>query len=134
MVNITSLGLNALVLKEYSRSAQGVLKEYPCHVHPLIDSTWTHLPAIQLCLLRFVLLQHILQHLLQAIRVCLKRGQNILHGALNQNTVDHAEAFAVLGKRVQGLDHKSVSIQIESASVLFNGVPPSLPLEADPTT
>jgi hypothetical protein len=39
-----------------------------------------------------------------------------------------------LGKRIQCLDHESVSIQIESASAVFNGVPPSLPLEAGPTT
>lgn len=113
MVNITGLDSNA-----------PILKEYPWHVHPLIDSTWTHLPAIQLCLFRLVLLQHILQHLLQAIRVGLKRGQNILHCTLDQNTVDHAEAFAVVGKRVQCLDHESVSIQMKSVSVVFKGTPP----------
>jgi hypothetical protein len=52
------------------------------------------------------LLEHILQYLLQSIRVRLECGEHILNGALNQDTVHHAETFAVLRKRVKGFDNK----------------------------
>lgn len=68
----------------------------------------TYLPLLQLILLCLVLLDQVVQDLLQPLSVCLEGGNDILDGPLYQHAVDHAEAFAVARKGLQGVKDKPV--------------------------
>ena len=63
----------------------------------------TYLPLLQIVLLGLVLLDQIFEDLLQPVGVGLERGLHILDGALYQDAVDHAEAFAIVRERLQSL-------------------------------
>lgn len=66
------------------------------------------LPSIQLALLALILLDKLLEHLLQSIRVDLQRRQYILNRPLHQHAVDQAEAFSLFWERAQGFLHELV--------------------------
>jgi hypothetical protein len=71
------------------------------------SSRWndgTNLPFLHLVLLLLVLLDELIEHLLQAIGVRLQCRDDILDGPLDEDAIDHPEALAVLGQRLQCLE------------------------------
>ena len=69
---------------------------------------FAYLPLLQVVLLGLVLLDQVVEHLLQPLCIRLEGGDDILDGALHQDTVDHAEALAVAGQRLQGFENEPV--------------------------
>ncbi len=65
-----------------------------------------YLPLLELILLGLVLLDQVIQDLLQPFGVGPQGGYDILDSPLHQDAINHAEALAVAGKRVQGLKNK----------------------------
>lgn len=66
------------------------------------------LPSLHLLLPALVLLEQIIQHLLQSIRVRPQCRYHILNRSFHQDSVDHAETFPILWQGLQGLEHESV--------------------------
>jgi len=67
-------------------------------------SWMANLPLLHLLLLPLVLLNQILQHLAQTLRVRLECWHYVLNSTLDEHAINHAEAFAVAGKRSQGFE------------------------------
>jgi hypothetical protein len=63
----------------------------------------TNLPLLHIALHLIILLYQIIQDLLQTITVCLECRYYIGHCTLDQNAVDHTEAFALGGEGFEGL-------------------------------
>lgn len=75
---------------------------------PYSERSASHLPAVHLILFVFVLFQQLVQHLFQTVRVGLQCRNHVLHRSLNQDAVDHSEAFSVSRKRLQGFNNEPV--------------------------
>lgn len=67
----------------------------------------TNLPIVQFRLFALILLHKFVEHLFQTIWVCLECRKHILDCSLDQNSVYHSEALAVLGKGFECLNDKS---------------------------
>ena len=68
----------------------------------------THLPLVHLVLAFLVLLDQIVQHPLQTVRVRADRRHRVLHRPLHQDAIDHPETLPLPGKRFERLEHESV--------------------------
>jgi hypothetical protein len=67
-----------------------------------------YLPFVKLILFGLVLLYKVIQDLLQPFGGGPKSGDDILHGSLREDAINHAKALAVTRKRFQGLKNKLV--------------------------
>ena len=69
----------------------------------LLKTDQSYLPFLHIILLPLVLFNQLLQNLPQSFRICLKGGSDFFHRLFNQDSVNHSEALAVVGKGSQCL-------------------------------